>query len=232
MKDSNPTTARESAKSVAAKPKAKAKGSRAVIDVLKIEGPQTAQALSDRLGVTAMAVRQHLYDMADKGLVNYEEKKGSAGRPSKIWALTDGANHFFPDGHADLAVGLIHTVRAAFGDSGIDQLIAVRTGTQIKAYNRVLENSAGVREKLNALAQIRTDEGYMAEVEESDDNTFTFIERHCPICSAAQVCTGLCASELSVFQQTLGPDVSVERTDHILAGAPRCAYRVSLRDKT
>jgi predicted ArsR family transcriptional regulator len=204
----------------------KVKGSRAVVDALKMDGPQTAQALSEQLGVTAMAVRQHLYDMADKGLVSYEEKKGRAGRPSKIWALTDGANSFFPDGHADLAVGLIHTVRAAFGDAGIDQLIAVRTGTQIKAYNRVLERSHGVKEKLAALARIRSDEGYMAEVEENDDASFIFIERHCPICSAAQVCTGLCASELSVFQQTLGSDVTVERTDHILAGARRCAYRI------
>ncbi len=219
MNDSTTTTNPESAK--------KAKGSRAVIDALKMDGPLTAQALSERLGVTAMAVRQHLYDMAEKGLVSYEEKRGSAGRPSKIWALTDGANSFFPDGHADLAVGLIHTVRAAFGDAGIDQLIAVRTGTQIKAYNRVMERCDGVVEKLDALARIRTDEGYMADVQQGDDASFTFVERHCPICSAAQVCTGLCASELSVFQQVLGPDVVVERSDHILAGATRCAYRIS-----
>ena len=210
--------------------KEKAKGSRAVIDTLKIDGPQTAQALSERLGVTAMAVRQHLYDMVEKGLVTYEEKKGRAGRPSKIWALTDGANSFFPDGHADLAVGLIHQVRAAFGDAGIDQLIAVRTGTQLKAYTRVLERSEGIEAKLDSLAQIRTGEGYMADVQKEDSGAFTFIERHCPICSAAQVCTGLCASELSVFQKTLGDDVVVERTDHILAGARRCAYRVTPRN--
>ena len=68
--------------------KEKAKGRRAIIDTLKIDGPQTAQVLSERLGVTAMAVRQHLYDMVDKGLATFEEKKGRAGRPSKIWALT------------------------------------------------------------------------------------------------------------------------------------------------
>lgn len=231
MNDSEPNRSPEPVKKAQANNKAKAKGSRAVIDTLKIDGPLTAQALSDRLGVTAMAVRQHLYDLAGKGLVTYVEKKGRAGRPSKIWALTAGANSFFPDGHADLAVGLIHTVRAAFGDAGIDQLIAVRTGTQTKAYSRALAGSGDLQEKLNNLAQIRTEEGYMAEVEESGDATFTFIERHCPICSAAQVCTGLCASELSVFQQVLGPDVVVERTDHILAGATRCAYRVSARDK-
>jgi predicted ArsR family transcriptional regulator len=30
-----------------------------------------------------------------------------------------------------------------------------------------------------------------------------------------------------VFRDVLGPDVEIRRTDHILAGARRCAYRIS-----
>jgi predicted ArsR family transcriptional regulator len=56
---------------------------------------------------------------------------------------------------------------------------------------------------------------------------FLLVENHCPICAAARTCQGLCASELEVFRRVLGPDVTVERSDHILAGARRCAYRVS-----
>jgi hypothetical protein len=43
------------------------------------------------------------------------------------------------------------------------------------------------------------------------------------------VCTGLCGKELEVFQEVLGEDVRIERTEHIVAGARRCAYRVSSR---
>jgi hypothetical protein len=53
------------------------------------------------------------------------------------------------------------------------------------------------------------------------------VERHCPICVAATACTGLCRNELEVFQDVLGPEVRIERTEHIVAGASRCAYRVS-----
>ena len=186
----------------------------------------TAQAISERLGVTAMAVRQHLYELAEQGVVGFDERGQGAGRPSKHWKLTAAADRFFPDGHADLAVGLIHLVRAAFGEDGIQQLVDVRTKTQIRAYSRTLEKCDGVRERLDALAAIRTAEGYMAEVASESDGDFMFLERHCPICSAAQACSGLCASELDVFQRVLGSGVQVERTDHILAGAQRCAYRV------
>jgi predicted ArsR family transcriptional regulator len=57
------------------------------------------------------------------------------------------------------------------------------------------------------------------------------VENHCPICVAAAACTNLCAGELHVFQAVLGEDVAVERTDHILAGARRCAYRISKRTR-
>jgi len=202
------------------------RGRRAVIQMLKTEGPMKAQAISDRLGVTAMAVRQHLYELTEQGMVSFEERRQGAGRPSKHWALTAAADKFFPDGHADLAVGLIHTVRSAFGEDGIQQLIAVRTKTQKTAYSRALKDCSNIKERLDALADIRTGEGYMAEVRTETGGDFYFLERHCPICAAAHACTGLCASELDVFQEVLGTDVVVERTDHILAGAPRCAYRV------
>ena len=66
----------------------------------------------------------------------------------------------------------------------------------------------------------------MAAVEPDPEGGFLFIENHCPICAAAAACSGLCRAELELFRRTLGPDVTVERTDHILAGARRCAYRV------
>lgn len=67
----------------------------------------------------------------------------------------------------------------------------------------------------------------MAEVQPQADGSFVLLERHCPICVAATACTGLCRNELEVFQEVLGPEVRIERTEHIVAGASRCAYRVS-----
>ncbi|HEX4510280.1 MAG TPA: MarR family transcriptional regulator, partial [Burkholderiaceae bacterium] len=44
--------------------------------------------------------------------------------------------------------------------------------------------------------------------------------------AAATTCQGFCRSELAVFQRCLGPDCVVERTEHVLAGGRRCAYRI------
>ena len=74
-------------------------------------------------------------------------------------------------------------------------------------------------------ARIRTEEGYLCEAKR-DGADFLLMENHCPVCEAARACTGLCRQELELFRTTLGPGVTVEREDHILAGARRCAYRV------
>ena len=60
----------------------------------------------------------------------------------------------------------------------------------------------------------------------ADGHGFLLIENHCPICRAAVACTGLCRQELEVFRAALGRGIVIKRTDHILAGARRCAYSI------
>ena len=76
-------------------------------------------------------------------------------------------------------------------------------------------------------AALRAAEGYMAKWSREDDGTYLLVENHCPICAAAAACQGFCRAELALFRTALGECVTVERTDHILAGARRCAYRIS-----
>jgi predicted ArsR family transcriptional regulator len=209
------------------------KSRRAVIDHLKLEGPQDAEALAANIGVSAMAVRQHLYTLEGERLVTYEEEPRPLGRPAKLWRLTPAADKFFPDGHQDLTLGLLAAMREAFGPQGLEKLLELRSAEQTDLYRKRVPEGGGLGERLEALAALRSEEGYMAEVQTAGPDTFLLVENHCPICSAAKVCQGLCAAELSVFQAVLGDGVEIERSDHILAGARRCAYRVrSIKART
>ncbi|WP_420345771.1 helix-turn-helix transcriptional regulator [Pelagibius sp.] len=202
---------------------------RAIIDALKQHGPQDAAHLAEGLGISAMAVRQHLYELEAEGLVDHAAEARPLGRPAKLWALTPAADRFFPDGHAELTLGLIDSMKQAFGAKGLEKLLAVRAQEQIAAYGARIDRQRSLAGKLRALAEIRSEEGYMAAVEKTAEG-YLFIENHCPVCSAAAACAGLCRSELEVFRAALGDGVTVERTDHILAGARRCAYLVTPKD--
>jgi predicted ArsR family transcriptional regulator len=202
---------------------------RAVLDYLKRKGPSDAGDIAAELGVTAMAVRQHLYALEDEGLVSFAA--GSAqgrGRPPKLWRLEQPANAAFPDAHAELSAELIANIKEVFGERGLTKLIEMRTKHQIAEYRAALGQAGSLKERIKRLARLRTAAGYMADVQ-IDGDSYLLVENHCPICKAASACSGLCRQELEVFQAALGPEAAIERTDHILAGARRCAYRVRPR---
>lgn len=200
-----------------------------MIELLKRDGAQDAQSLADQLGLTTMGVRRHLYELEEQKLVTHETESRPMGRPAKLWRLTPAADRFFPDGHAGLAVDLIASLTKEFGSKGLEKLVASRASEQIDRYRERLPERATTKRRLEALAELRTEEGYMAEVLPQRDGSWLLVENHCPICSAAAACTGLCAAEFTVFREVLGNDVSLERTEHILEGARRCAYRVMPR---
>ncbi len=182
------------------------------------------------LQLTAMAVRQHLYRLRAEGVVQSREQPRPLGRPALSWSLTPAADDYFPNGHAELAVGLIDAVRETFGEAGMTALLEKRAAAQISDYSRCLAGAAKLETRVRRLAERRTEEGYLAETKRAADGSLLLIENHCPVCAAASACKGICAMELDVFQAVLGPAVEIERTDHILAGARRCAYRITPRD--
>ena len=199
---------------------------RRIVKLLKTEGSLDSASLAGRLGVTAMAVRQHLYALQQEKLVTSEERPVPLGRPAKFWTLTKAAERLFPEAYAELNAALITSVQDAFGAEGMARLLDARVVRQRADYAARISKSAPLGKRVQQLAKIRADEGYMAEVKR-DGSGFLLIENHCPICAAATVCQGFCASELELFRSALGPGVSVERAEHILSGDRRCVYRIA-----
>lgn len=201
-----------------------------VLFLLKTKGPQSAADLARRLDLTSMAVRQHLAALDEEALVGYDDERRGVGRPARIWKLLAPAVKRFPDSHAELSVDLLQSMRRVFGSDGLDRLIAARTRRQVTAYRRRLPPpESRLERRVASLAKIRSEEGYMATWEREKNGAVLLLENHCPICAAASFCQSLCRDELSLFQKVLGRQVKVERIEHALSGARRCAYRVTPR---
>jgi predicted ArsR family transcriptional regulator len=208
-------------------PAGERKTRRAIAKLLKTEGPIDSAQLAKRLGLTAMAVRQHLYALQREGLVTAEERPVPIGRPAKFWHLTREADQFFPEAYAELSVALIDSVKDAFGDEGLERVLTSRCARQKTDYGKRIRPGDSIAKKLQELAKVRTEEGYMAQVRKDADGSYLLVENHCPICAAANACQGFCSTELELFRSVLGPGVTVERAEHILSGDHRCVYRVS-----
>jgi len=203
-------------------------GRNAVLALLKREAPVSADSLAQKLSLTGMTVRLHLGALLADGLVQSAVEPRPRGRPVQMWSTTAKADAQFADAHSGLAVDLIAQMKKAFGDEGMDRILKLRTAEQEKTYRAKTDSARSLKGKLDQLAKIRSAEGYMAEVRrDAETGDWLFVENHCPICAAARLCTGLCREELALFNRVLGKGVKVERLSHILAGAGRCAYRVT-----
>jgi predicted ArsR family transcriptional regulator len=192
---------------------------------LKTRGPQSAATLAAACAITPMGAHKQLQALAAEGLVQAEDRIEGAGRPKRIWSLSAAGHGRFPDRHGELAVQLIRHAADVLGADAVDRLIAAR---ERQAQAHYLEHLAGARTlgaRVRRLAQLRAAEGYMARAERHGRD-WLLIEDHCPICAAATSCQGFCRSELALFRRCLGDDARVERSEHLLAGARRCVYRI------
>jgi predicted ArsR family transcriptional regulator len=205
------------------RPAAPPRTRRAILDLLMSDGPLDAGDLARALGVGAIAIRQHLRELERAGLAAHETRRRPRGRPVRAWSLTPEADAFFPDAHGALVVDLLGALRRG---RGVERVLSIRERRQVAAYRRRVPKRGSLRARVEALARIRTEEGYMASVRDPGDGTLELRENHCPICAAARACPRLCSSELDVFAAVLGEGVDVARTEHILDGARRCVYAV------
>ena len=194
--------------------------------LLKTRGPQTAGDLGTWLQITAEAARQQLLRLTDEGLVYAKSEVRGVGRPAQVYYLAPAAQRRFPDAHAELTAQLIGEIRDVLGEDALEKLIRVREAGTRKRYEAQLSGEQSLARRIARLAEIRDKEGYMATWEKEGDS-YLLVENHCPICAAASACTGFCRSEQAIFEHVLGRDVRVERVEHLLAGARRCAYRIT-----
>ncbi|MFM0730266.1 transcriptional regulator [Paraburkholderia sediminicola] len=202
-----------------------------ILNLLKTQGPLSTASIAGELGITVEAARQQIQKLLTNGLIEGRQaSQAGPGRPGQSWGLTEAGNARFPDMHPQLTVQLLGSIRHLFGEEGLDKLIDQRAIETRSNYLAVLKPIKGLKARLTRLAELRSTEGYMAELQK-DGRDWLLLENHCPICAAARTCQGFCRTELQLFAEIVGEEGSIEREEHVLAGARRCAYRVRLKGK-
>jgi predicted ArsR family transcriptional regulator len=88
-----------------------------------------------------------------------------------------------------------------------------------------LANKRGLRAQVAELTRILDEDGYLATFEKTTPGVYTVVEHNCAIWAVAQRYGQACTSEIDFIRAVL-PDASVERVQHMVSGAKRCAYQI------
>lgn len=182
----------------------------------------TAKELATRLGVSLNAVRHHLKELEAEALVEYERQHRGVGAPVFAYRLSSAAEALFPRRYeATLTELLDHVVER----EGRATAVAVLEARYEALSRRLQQELAGATsaQRMAAVTQLLSDEGYMAEGTISAQ-TGILIEHNCAIQAVAQRFPEICAAEARFLAAALGAEVDRQR--HILSGCSACEYRV------
>lgn len=201
-----------------------------ILMLLKMRGDMTSAMLAQELSITKEGARQQLLKLESSGLIKGTSKSEGVGRPVVYYALSEKGLSRFPDTHAQITVELLRSVKSLLGENALNLLISDREKQTFERYDHELKGERSIEGRLNKLAELRSQEGYMAEWKKENDE-YLLIENHCPICAAATECQGFCKAELKNFQDLMGSNYQVERIKHIISDGQRCVYSIRAKGK-
>jgi iron-sulfur cluster biosynthesis transcriptional regulator SufR len=197
---------------------------RKILELLKVKGPMSADRLSEELGISSMGTRQHLKALEHDDLISHRSQQGGMGRPGFIYSITEIGDELFPRAYSQMANSLLEAIKLLDGEDGIDRIFEKRTGN-LKIQYQARMDGMSIEERIQELADIRTEEGYMADWEKLDADSFLLREHNCSICKIANECPQACKYELKLFQEVF-KDAKVTREDHMIKGDQMCTYRI------
>jgi DeoR family transcriptional regulator, suf operon transcriptional repressor len=194
-----------------------------LVALKKAARPLTAKELAGQFGLTANALRRHLKTLEDDELVAYRREVRGVGAPVYAYSLTEAGQALFPQAYAPVLTAVLQAVRETQGPEGLVALFR-------RQWSRLVEQATPrlaelpLAERAQLVAELRSSQGYMAEVVTTGADEARLLEHHCAIRDVAEEFPEICAAEQELIERLLG--VSVERTGHILSGCSACEYVV------
>ena len=199
---------------------------RQIVESLKKRGELSADELASQLQLTTSGIRQHLVALTSDGLVAHRQLRDGPGRPRHCYHLTAAADALFPRAYSDLTNELLGY--ASDDDPElVERLFERRRNRRVENARNRLENK-DFEQKVEELARILDEDGYLADFQPLPDDQgqgFLITEHNCAILGVARRYGQACSSEIGFLREAL-PEASIERVQHMIAGAHSCAYEV------
>jgi predicted ArsR family transcriptional regulator len=218
-------------------PQAEARTRDRVLQSISEQGPVTAAALAERLGLTAAAVRRHLDNLAGAGLIASRDQPGAhrgRGRPARAYVVSASGHQALEADYEGLAADALRFLARTGGDA-LDRFVRERAQTTLERYAGQLASAGSdPAARAEALVAALTADGYAASarpVGGSDGTSrrvgIQLCQGHCPVQHAAREFPQLCDAETEVFSRLLG--VHVQRLATLAHGEHVCTTFIPLQ---
>lgn len=192
-----------------------------ILSLLKTSRRLSITELANELQITEMAVRRHIRTLEHDSLVESVINRQTKGRPSKLYQLSNKGEELFPKKYKQLSIDLLKDLEEMGQESLITELLTKRKNRLIQQYG-IQTTGKSFLEKLEALKDIQTAEGFMPEISK-ENGVIDFKEFNCPFIETATEFKQICRSEIEFIKDFLETD-SVESKSCLADGDHCCHY--------
>jgi predicted ArsR family transcriptional regulator len=198
-----------------------------IVRLLRARGGMTVEDLSRAMGISSVAIRQHLEVLAARDLVRAITERRPVGRPCRVYSLTEAADELFPQSYHGLALTILEHLWERDGEEKVEEVLDAHGARVAEQWAPRLAGKS-LRERVATVARLQDQNGYQSEWEERPDGSFRLREYQCAICQVARRFPRVCDKERELFTRLLDADVS--REEHVIAGDGHCTYVIRPRE--
>ena len=202
-----------------------------ILQYLLKQGQATAQQLATAFDLSSQAIRRHLGELEAEGLIDHDAMQKGMGRPQYRYKLSNQGRALFPHRYEEFAVSFLDALAETEGEEWVAKVLEKQWQKKAREYrDRVGDGT--LQERVTRLVQLRQEEGYMAELHQTDtaesQQQFVLTEYNCAISEVAESYPRICDHELAMFAGIL-PDCQVERTHWVNDGEHLCGYLIQAK---
>ncbi|WP_051353177.1 helix-turn-helix transcriptional regulator [Thalassobacillus devorans] len=193
--------------------------------LLKKNNTLTISELAEKVGISEIAVRKHIHDLERQKLVQARQVRQSVGRPLNYYELTEKGQHTFTSHYESFSVELLKDIESLYGKPMVYDLLKQRAERLKKEFQTQMPEE-DFHQRVEKLAHIQEQNGYMVELEKNNDYSYTLKQYNCPIWNIARNYQGMCGQELRVFSNLL-EDSKVVAEQSMVSGEACCAFQIT-----
>lgn len=197
-----------------------------ILVALRKEQPLTIRMLAKRFDLTPNALRRHLTELVDAGLVVYRREIHGLGAPVFAYSLSETGEALFPRAYVDPLVDALESLREREGTEAVIQLFRRRWDAMAESAKPRLA-TLPLHERAQLLAEMLAAEGYMSEAIGGKGEAATIRHHNCAVREIALRFPEVCSAEAEFMETVL--DAPVERRTHLKDGCRACEYGATER---
>lgn len=196
-----------------------------ILEHLKRHGSGTIPDMAEELGLSVETIRTHLKSLGSESLVERRGRRRSGpGRPEILYGLTEASEALFPNQEGKLLQDLATFLQDKGQADLVRDFFNEQVGRRRAAVRERLEG-LGDDDRIEEVARVLTEEGFMAEVAADEEGRKLLRLCHCPMRNLVEVTKAPCRSELRYVREMLGKRLS--RISYMPSGDSSCCYALN-----